>query len=51
MGIMDQCDAKSNLIKYVQVSDLYLMVQCFVFALYLKDYWMEKRYVCDNVSV
>ena len=26
-GIMDQCDAKINLLKYMWVSDLYFMVQ------------------------
>ena len=48
-GIMDQCDTKTDLIKYMSVSDLYFMVQWF--CLYLEDYLMEKCCTWDNVSV
>ena len=34
-GLMDQCDTKIDLIKYMQINDLCFVVQSFFFALHL----------------
>ena len=52
LGIMDQCDSKIDLVKYMWASDLYFMVQWFyLISLSDKLFLYIKKWHCQGVFV